>query len=102
MHPNFRNFALWVIIFLLVVALVMLFYNPGQHTASQDSVSFSEFLNDVQTGQVRDVTIVGNEVSGHLKNDKSFSTYAPNDPSLVQSLVQERCDDQRPAAVRRQ
>ncbi|MDR3408272.1 MAG: ATP-dependent zinc metalloprotease FtsH [Methylovirgula sp.] len=87
MHPNFRNFALWVIIFLLVVALVMLFYNPGQHTASQDSVSFSEFLNDVQTGQVRDVTIVGNEVSGHLKNDKSFATYTPNDPSLVQSLV---------------
>jgi cell division protease FtsH len=87
MHPNFRNFALWVIIFLLVVALVMLFYNPGQHTASQDSVSFSEFLNDVQTGQVRDVTIVGNEVSGHLKNDKSFATYTPNDPSLVQQLV---------------
>jgi cell division protease FtsH len=87
MHPNFRNFALWVIIFLLVVALVMLFYNPGQHTASQDSVSFSEFLGDVQTGQVRDVTIVGNEVSGHLKNDKSFATYTPNDPSLVQQLV---------------
>ncbi len=87
MHPNFRNFALWVIIFLLVVALVMLFYNPGQHTASQDSISFSEFLNDVQTGQVRDVTIVGNEVSGHLKNDKSFASYTPNDPSLVQNLV---------------
>ena len=32
MNPNFRNFALWVIIFLLVVALVMLFQNPGQKT----------------------------------------------------------------------
>ena len=30
MNPNFRNFALWVIIILLVVALVMLFQNPGQ------------------------------------------------------------------------
>ena len=87
MHPNFRNFALWVIIFLLVVALVMLFYNPSQRTASQDSISFSEFLNDVQAGQVREVTIVGNEVSGHFKNDKAFATYTPNDPSLVQSLV---------------
>ena len=33
MNPNFRNFALWVIIFLLVVALVMLFQNPGQRAA---------------------------------------------------------------------
>ena len=87
MHPNFRNFALWVIIFLLVVALVMLFYNPSQRTAAQDSISFSEFLSDVQGGQVREVTIVGNEVSGHLKNDKAFETYTPNDPSLVQNLV---------------
>ena len=30
MNPNFRNFALWVIIFLLVLALVTLFQNPGQ------------------------------------------------------------------------
>jgi len=87
MHPNFRNFALWVIIFLLVVALVMLFYNPGQRTTAADSISFSEFLSDVQGGQVREVTIVGNEVSGHLKNDKAFETYTPNDPSLVQNLV---------------
>jgi cell division protease FtsH len=87
MHPNFRNFALWVIIFLLVVALVMLFYNPGQRTTAADSISFSEFLSDVQSGQVREVTIVGNEVSGHLKNDKAFETYTPNDPSLVQNLV---------------
>ncbi len=87
MHPNFRNFALWVIIFLLVVALVMLFYNPSQRTAAQDNISFSEFLSDVQGGQVREVTIVGNEVSGHLKNDKAFETYTPNDPSLVGNLV---------------
>ncbi|WP_297299624.1 ATP-dependent zinc metalloprotease FtsH, partial [uncultured Methylovirgula sp.] len=87
MHPNFRNFALWVIIFLLVVALVMLFYNPGQRQTAADSISFSEFLSDVQAGQVREVTIVGSEVSGHLKNDKAFETYTPNDPSLVQNLV---------------
>ena len=30
MNPTFRNFALWVVIFLLVLALVTLFQNPGQ------------------------------------------------------------------------
>jgi cell division protease FtsH len=41
MNPNFRNFALWVIIILLVVALVMLFQNPGQRVPSQD-IAFSQ------------------------------------------------------------
>ena len=85
MNPNFRNFALWVIIFLLVVALVMLFQNPGQRTASQD-ITFSQLLTEVDQGRVREVTIAGNEISGHFNDNRAFSTYAPNDPSLVQTL----------------
>ena len=41
MNPNFRNFALWVIIILLVVALVMLFQNPGQRAPRRTSLSAS-------------------------------------------------------------
>ena len=85
MNPNFRNFALWVIIFLLVVALVMLFQNPGQRTQSQD-ITFSQLLSEVDQGRVREVTIAGNEISGHFTDNRAFSTYAPNDPTLVQTL----------------
>ena len=41
MNPNFRNFALWVIIFLLVVALVMLFQSPGSASRRRTSPSAS-------------------------------------------------------------
>jgi cell division protease FtsH len=85
MNPNFRNFALWVIVFLLVVALVMLFQNPGQHVAAQD-ITFSQLLSDVDQGRVREVTISGNEINGHFTDNRAFSTYAPNDPTLVQTL----------------
>ncbi len=85
MNPNFRNFALWVIIFLLVVALVMLFQNPGQRTQTTE-ISFSQLLTEVDQGRVREVTIAGNEVSGHFNDNRAFSTYAPNDPTLVQTL----------------
>jgi len=85
MNPNFRNFALWVIVFLLVVALVMLFQNPGQHTAQAD-ITFSQLLNEVDQGTVREVTISGNEINGHFKDSRAFSTYAPNDPTLIQTL----------------
>ncbi|WOJ88719.1 ATP-dependent zinc metalloprotease FtsH [Methylocapsa polymorpha] len=85
MNPNFRNFALWVIIILLVVALVMLFQNPGQRAPTQD-ISFSQLLNEVDQGHVREVTIAGNEITGHFTDNRAFATYAPNDPTLVQSL----------------
>jgi cell division protease FtsH len=86
MNPNFRNFALWVIIFLLVVALVMLFQGgAGQRQQTQD-ISFSQLLNDVDQGKVREVTISGNEITGHFNDNRAFSTYAPNDPTLVQTL----------------
>ncbi len=86
MNPNFRNFALWVIIFLLVVALVLLFQNPSTRAQSQD-ITFSQLLNEVDQNKVRDVTIAGSEISGHYNDSRgAFSTYAPNDPSLVQNL----------------
>ena len=85
MNPNFRNFALWVIIFFLVVALVMLFQNPGQRQQTS-AISFSELLTQVDQGRVRDVTIAGNDITGHYTDGRDFSTYTPNDPTLVQTL----------------
>jgi cell division protease FtsH len=85
MNANLRNFALWVIIVLLVLALFTLFQSPSQRQASQD-ISFSQLLTEVDAGRVRDVVIQGQEIHGTFTDLKPFSTYAPNDPSLVQRL----------------
>src|ERR1700680_778387 len=85
MNANLRNFALWVISFLRLLALFTLFQTPGQHTTSQD-VSFSQLLNDVDQGRVRDVLIQGPEIHGTYADGRSFQTYAPSDPSLVGRL----------------
>ncbi len=85
LNANLRNFALWVIIVLLLLALFTLFQNPGQHTTSQD-ISFSQLLNDVDQGKVRDVVIQGPEIHGTYTDGRGFNTYAPNDPTLVQRL----------------
>jgi cell division protease FtsH len=87
MNPNVRNFALWVIIFLLVLALVTLFQNPGQRSASYE-VNYSQFLSDVDAGRVTNVVIAGPEIHGTLTDGRQFQTYAPNDPSLVQKLAE--------------
>src|SRR4030088_3275682 len=85
MNANLRNFALWVIIILLLLALFTLFQNPGQHTTSSD-ISFSQLLNEVDQGRVRSVVIQGPEIHGTFTDGHSFQTYAPNDPTLVQKL----------------
>src|SRR6266568_6503225 len=85
MNPNFRNFALWVIIVLLVVALVVLFQKPGERAPTQE-INFSQLLTDADGGKIKEVTIAGSDISGHYTDGKAFSTYAPNDPSLVGKL----------------
>src|SRR6187399_2246688 len=85
MNANLRNFALWMIIVLLLLALFTLFQNPGQRTTAQD-ISFSQLLSEVDQGRVRDVVIQGPDIHGTFSNGTSFQTYAPNDPGLVQKL----------------
>src|SRR6202521_5971114 len=85
MNANLRNFALWVIIVLLLLALFTLFQNPGQHTTSQD-ISFSQLLNEVDQGRVRDVLIQGPQIHDTFTDGRTFQTYSPSDPTLIQRL----------------
>ena len=85
MNANLRNFALWVIIVLLLLALFTLFQSPGQRASSQD-ISFSQLLSEVDGGKVRDVLIQGPDIHGTFTDGRTFQTYAPNDPSLIQRL----------------
>ena len=55
MNANFRNFALWVIIVLLLLALFTLFQNPGQRSVSND-ISYSQLLTEADRGNVKAVS----------------------------------------------
>ena len=86
MNTNFRNFAIWVFIALLLVALFNLFQNPGQGRQGND-IRYSDFLNAVEQRSVAEVEIKGNKIRGkYAENGQSFSTYAPEDPGLVERL----------------
>jgi len=80
-----KNLALWVIILLLLVALFNLFQQPSGRS-SEASVPYSTFLAEVQNGKIDIVTIKGRTITGARKDGRAFSTYAPNDPGLVEKL----------------
>ncbi|WP_421706890.1 ATP-dependent zinc metalloprotease FtsH [Algihabitans sp.] len=80
-----RNAALWIIIILLLFALFSLFQgSPGPNSSSQ--VAYSTFLDRVEGGNVRDVTIQGRQIEGTYNDGTRFSTYAPEDPGMVEGL----------------
>ena len=82
-----RNIALWVIIVLLLLALVNLFNQDKDREVGSDR-AYSDFIADVDAGQVNEVTIQGNEIFGKYVNGKAFTTYAPKDPEMINKLRQ--------------
>ena len=85
MNSNLKNFALWVVILLLVVALFQLFQNPNQ-SAGARKIDYSVFTTEVDTGRIDKVTIHENEITGSYSNGTQFITHAPDDPNLIARL----------------
>ncbi|MFO1173251.1 MAG: ATP-dependent zinc metalloprotease FtsH [Hyphomicrobiaceae bacterium] len=86
MNPQFRNFAIWIVILLLLVGLFKMFENPGRSTARATEIPYSEFRKSVDQKQIKDVTISGSKISGTKDDGTSFWTQAPEDPNIVDTL----------------
>jgi cell division protease FtsH len=72
-NATFKTVMLWMS--LLVV--VFLAWHFAQIQKKETSVKFSEFMAQVESGQVAEVTITGNEIKGHFTSQQSFKTFAP-------------------------
>jgi len=83
-----RNLALWVIVALLLVALFNLFQPSSGAGRSAQQLAYSDFLNEVNAGHIRDVTMTGRQVSGQRNDGSTFQTYTPEDPALVGKLTE--------------
>ncbi len=85
MNKYGKNLALWIVIGVLLVALFNLFQNNGSR-GNYSSLAFSDFLSEVESGRINEVTIQGNTIKGHFNDGRAFSTYTPNDPGIVDRL----------------
>jgi len=80
-----KNVLLWVVI---AVILMSVFNNLSGPSTSQNTLSYSEFLSYVQSGQVENALIEGQEIRGNLRGGKTYSTYSPetDNRSLIGEL----------------
>ena len=84
-NGNLKNFLVWAILAFSLLGLYNLVQGPITGP-SQTEISFSQLLAEVDNGNISDVEISGDSISGHFSDGRGFRTFAPSDPSLIQRL----------------
>jgi cell division protease FtsH len=86
-NPWMKSVMIWAGI-LAALAIFVSVFDGRTRTAAGTSLAYSEFVQRVSEGSVKDVRIAGSVVSGKLSNGESFKTYKPDeDPTLVDRLT---------------
>jgi len=97
-----KNLLLWVVIGLTMMSVFNMFTVPG---GKPESMTYSAFIEHVNQGAVEQVTISDQQVKGQYRDlsgeMKSFSLQVPNDPNMMQKLLdnQVEVDVKAPAEV---
>ncbi|MEL6167180.1 MAG: ATP-dependent zinc metalloprotease FtsH [Pseudomonadota bacterium] len=84
---NARNIAFWVVLFLLILALFNLF-SGGQSTMSSRSISYSEFVEAVDSGDVSEVTLDGERVMFRGNDGNDYVTIRPDGADITERLIE--------------
>ncbi len=85
-----KNVILWVVVAVVLMTLFNNFGPQGERTDS--SLSYSQFIESVKSGQVQQVMIDEHIIKGKTQSGQIFRTYAPNDPHMVDDLLANNVD----------
>ena len=83
-NKNYRNIGLYLLMLIITVSIISSFFEPKSVT--QQELTYSEFLKEVEINNVSKVTIVDNSITGVLMNGTEFFTYSPDDPEMINTL----------------
>ena len=83
---NARNIAFWVVLFVLILALFQLFGN-GQSTMNARTLTYSDFVQKVDSGEVSAVVMDGEQLQVQTKDGQTYVTVKPQGDALNDQLV---------------
>ncbi len=84
MNDMVKNIILWVVI---AIVLISVFNNFSPPQIASRQLSYSEFIESVKNGDVKEVVIDGRAIHGSTQTGEKFTTYSPGDPGLVGDLL---------------
>ncbi len=79
-----KNVAIWIAVALVLMTVFQQFSNPNK---ASSQIVYSQFMENVKAGKVAKVQIDGRVIRGTTIDNKTFSTYAPNDLWMVSDLL---------------
>ena len=80
-----NSIIVWLVAIVLLTSLMNMF-GEGSARATAENLAFSDFMKDVEGKRISEVTITGAEISGSYLDGHKFYTYAPEDPTMVETL----------------
>ncbi len=85
MNDMAKNLLLWMII----AAVLLTVFNNFNQPSSAEQLDYSDFIREVQQGNVTEVTISGVNIVGLKNNGTRFNTIRPyiEDPKLIDDLL---------------
>lgn len=89
MNKFFRNVSFYLLIIIIAISIIDYY---SSRTTNKQEISYTQFLHQVQEQKVERVTIVENTIRGKLKDGVEFTTIAPNDPTLINTLREKGVD----------
>ncbi len=84
-----RNLLVWAVIILGTVMLFNVFQQPTQ---GRQSISYSDLMTRVDSGQITSVTIQGQEISAIGSDGQRLTAYAPRDDKMVSHLLEKKVE----------
>ncbi len=87
MNSTVKTAVFWVV--LLCTAILLWRVIQTGSAAGERPLTYSEFYQEVKAGNVRSVTIAGNQVTGKLRGDENLRTTIPSDYPGIIDVLQE-------------
>jgi cell division protease FtsH len=79
----FRGLFIWLLIGVMMILLFNLLSAPKK---TENEITFSKFIAKVEAGEVKEVVIKEQDVTGRFTDGKKFKTYVADYPDLVGML----------------
>ncbi|MBU2917311.1 MAG: cell division protease FtsH [Psychrosphaera sp.] len=83
-----KNLLLWLVV---AVVLMSVFQNIVPDSVEDSNSNYTQFIQDVQQGLIREVKIEDRKVTGLRRSGERFETYIPTpyDPDLLNDLIKQ-------------
>lgn len=81
------NFGKNILVWIIVIVVAGSLYEFMGNEQAKPTITFSEFIKNVDAGQVASVRIQDNNIHGIYTNGEAFSTFSPNYPNLIDKLT---------------